>query len=136
MKKSSAMDRLLEEGFFDSREAALPYLMSGAVYCGAQPVSNGGQLVPLDKPMTVRGLYDRYVGKGGYKLEGAIRDFGIAVEGRVCIDAGACTGGFTDCPGQARRGAGLRGGGRLWSAGRVSFPGRAGGQSGAHQPGR
>ena len=97
MKKSSAMDRLLEEGFFDSREAALPYLMSGAVYCGAQPVSNGGQLVPLDKPMTVRGLYDRYVGKGGYKLEGAIRDFGIAVEGRVCIDAGACTGGFTDC---------------------------------------
>ena len=91
MKKSSAMDRLLEEGFFDSREAALPYLMSGAVYCGAQPVSNGGQLVPLDKPMTVRGLYDRYVGKGGYKLEGAIRDFGIAVEGRVCIDAGACT---------------------------------------------
>ena len=80
MKKSSAMDRLLEEGFFDSREAALPYLMSGAVYCGAQPVSNGGQLVPLDKPMTVRGLYDRYVGKGGYKLEGAIRDFGIAVE--------------------------------------------------------
>lgn len=47
--------------------------------------------------MTVRGLYDRYVGKGGYKLEGAIRDFGIAVEGRVCIDAGACTGGFTDC---------------------------------------
>ena len=78
MKKSSAMDRLLEEGFFDSREAALPYLMSGAVYCGAQPVSNGGQLVPLDKPMTVRGLYDRYVGKGGYKLEGAIRDFGIA----------------------------------------------------------
>lgn len=97
MKKSSAMDRLLEEGFFDSREAALPYLMSGAVYCGAQPVSNGGQLVPLDKPMTVRGLYERYVGKGGYKLEGAIRDFGIAVEGRVCIDAGACTGGFTDC---------------------------------------
>ena len=61
MKKSSAMDRLLEEGFFDSREAALPYLMSGAVYCGAQPVSNGGQLVPLDKPMTVRGLYDLWV---------------------------------------------------------------------------
>ena len=97
VKKRSAMDRLLEEGFFDSREAALPYLMSGAVYCGAQPVTTGGQLVPSDKPMTVRGLYDRYVGKGGYKLEGAIRDFGIALEGRVCIDAGACTGGFTDC---------------------------------------
>ena len=97
VKKRTAMDRLLEEGFFDSREAALPYLMSGAVYCGAQLVTTGGQLVPSDKPMTVRGLYERYVGKGGYKLEGAIRDFGIAVEGRVCIDAGACTGGFTDC---------------------------------------
>ena len=58
MKKSSAMDRLLEEGFFDSREAALPYLMSGAVYCGAQLVTTGGQLVPSDKPMTVRGLYE------------------------------------------------------------------------------
>ena len=97
VKKRTAMDRLLEEGFFDSREGALPYLMSGAVYCGTQPVSNGGQRVPLDQPMIVRGLYDRYVGKGGYKLEGAIGDFGIAVEGRVCVDAGACTGGFTDC---------------------------------------
>ena len=58
VKKRTAMDRLLEEGFFDSREAALPYLMSGAVYCGAQPVSNGGQRVPLDQPMIVRGLYD------------------------------------------------------------------------------
>ena len=97
VKKRSALDRLIQEGFFDSREAALPYLMSGAVYCGAQPVTTGGQLVPCDKPLTVRGLYDRYVGKGGYKLEGAIQDFGIAVKDRVCIDAGACTGGFTDC---------------------------------------
>ena len=97
VKKRTAMERLLSEGFFESREAALPYLMSGAVYCGAQPVATGGQLVPGDRPMTVRGLYDRYVSKGGYKLEGAIRDFGIETQGRVCIDAGACTGGFTDC---------------------------------------
>ena len=97
VKKRTAMERLLSEGFFESREAALPYLMSGAVYCGAQPVTTGGQLVPGDRPMTVRGLYDRYVSKGGYKLEGAIRDFGIETQGRVCIDAGACTGGFTDC---------------------------------------
>lgn len=96
-KNSTAMERLLSEGFFESREAALPYLMSGAVYCGAQRVATGGQRVPLDLPMTVRGLDDRYVSKGGYKLEGAIADFGIQVQGRVCIDAGACTGGFTDC---------------------------------------
>ena len=47
--------------------------------------------------MNVRGRNERYVGKGGYKLEGALADFGISAEGRVCIDAGACTGGFTDC---------------------------------------
>lgn len=96
-KNSTAIERLLNEGFFETREAALPYLMSGAVYCGAMQVTTGGQKVPLDKPMTVRGLDERYVSKGGYKLEGAIADFGIDVGGRVCIDAGACTGGFTDC---------------------------------------
>lgn len=97
VKKLTAMERLLSEGFFNTREAALPYLMSGAVFCGGVPVLNGGQRVPGDKPMSVRGLNDRYVSKGGYKLEGAIRDFGVEVSGRVCIDAGACTGGFTDC---------------------------------------
>ena len=60
-------------------------------------VTTGGQKVPMDRPITVRGLDDRYVSKGGYKLEGAIADFGIDVHDRVCIDAGACTGGFTDC---------------------------------------
>ena len=69
-KNSTAIERLINEGFFQSKEAALPYLMSGAVYCGAVQVTTGGQKVPLDKPMTVRGLDDRYVSKGGYKLEG------------------------------------------------------------------
>lgn len=96
-KNSTAIERLLNEGFFETREAALPYIMSGAVYCGAVQVTTGGQKVPLDKPMTVRGLNERYVSKGGYKLEGAIADFVIDVNERICIDAGACTGGFTDC---------------------------------------
>lgn len=96
-KTATAMERLLSEGFFENRETALPYLMSGAVYCGAQRVTTGGQRLPLDKPLSVHGLDSRYLSKGGYKLEGAIRDFGIDVTDRVCIDAGACTGGFTDC---------------------------------------
>lgn len=96
-KNSTAIERLLKEGFFETKEAALPYIMSGTVYCGADKVTTGGQKVPLDRPITVRGLDDRYVSKGGYKLEGAIADFGIDVSNRVCIDAGACTGGFTDC---------------------------------------
>lgn len=96
-KTATVMERLIHEGFFETREAALPYLMSGAVYCGGTQVTTGGQKVPLDKPMSVRGLDDRYLSKGGYKLESAIADFGIDVRERVCIDAGACTGGFTDC---------------------------------------
>jgi len=96
-KRVSALERLLGEGFFATREEALPYLMSGAVTCGGQPVRTGGQLVPAEKPLAVRGLYERYVGNGGYKLEGALEAFGVSAEGRVCIDAGACTGGFTDC---------------------------------------
>ena len=95
--KATAMERLLGEGFFETKEAALPYFLSGAVFCGTEKIRTGGQKVSLDVPMAVRGLTDRYVGKGGYKLEGAIADFAIAVQDRVCIDAGACTGGFTDC---------------------------------------
>ena len=105
VKKITALERLLNEGFFETREAALPYLMSGAVFCGAVPVLTGGQRVAPDLPITVRGLYDRYVGKGGYKLEGAIADFGVEVREKICIDAGACTGGFTDC--LIKHGAGL-----------------------------
>lgn len=97
VKKVTALERLLREGYFDSKEAALPYFLSGSVYCGGQKVDTGGRLVDPALVMSVRGLNERYVGKGGYKLEGAIRDFGVEVAGRVCIDAGACTGGFTDC---------------------------------------
>ena len=96
-KKLPVLERLLKEGFFTSGREALPYLMSGAVTCGGRPVRTGGQLVPAELPMAVRGFDEKYVGKGGYKLEGALAAFAVPVEGRVCIDAGACTGGFTDC---------------------------------------
>ena len=97
VKKATVFERLLSEGFFVSKETALPYLMRGAVSCGGIPVRTGGQRVSVDAPLTVRGLNKRYVGKGGYKLEGAIGAFGVEVAGKTCIDAGACTGGFTDC---------------------------------------
>lgn len=96
-RKRSVMERLLTEEFFQTREEALPYIMSGAVSCDGVPVRTGGQMVPASVPLVVRGLHERYVGKGGYKLEGALADFHIAVKDRVCVDAGACTGGFTDC---------------------------------------
>ena len=92
-----AVERLLEEGFFRNPQEALPFVMSGAVSCAGVPVRTLGQRIPAQGALVVRGLTQRYVGKGGYKLEGALQDFGVVVRGRVCVDAGACTGGFTDC---------------------------------------
>ena len=100
MKKAMrrpAGERLVEEGFFLNKEEALPYFLGGQVFLGHERITSPAQLVPDDKPLTVRGLDLPYVAKGGLKLEGALRDFDVSPEGRVCIDAGACTGGFTDC---------------------------------------
>lgn len=97
VKKVVLLDRLLSEGFFTSKEEAVPYLMGGQVYVGSQQQTSAAAKVDPLLPLTVRGLDMPYISKGGLKLEGAIRDFGIQVQDRVCIDAGACTGGFTDC---------------------------------------
>lgn len=95
--KMPAGKRLLAEGFFTTEKEALPYFMAGKVYAGDRRVTSPGEKVPVDAPLTVRGKDAPYVGKGGLKLAGAIEDFGVSVEERVCIDAGACTGGFTHC---------------------------------------
>ena len=97
VKKVALLDRLLAEGFFAGKEEAAPYLLGGQVYVGGQRVTSAAAKVDPLLPLTVRGLHMPYISKGGLKLAGAIEDFGIPVEGRVCIDAGACTGGFTDC---------------------------------------
>ncbi|NLD52806.1 MAG: TlyA family RNA methyltransferase [Clostridiales bacterium] len=87
---------LIEQGLAqDAREAAA-LIMSGRVYINRQRAA-AGQLVATDAPLHVRGFEERYVAKGGYKLEGALAEFSIDVSGRVCLDAGASTGGFTDC---------------------------------------
>ena len=63
VKRRTALERLLEEGYFETREEALPYLMSGAVTCGGVVVRTGGQRVAADQPLAVRGLNLKYVGK-------------------------------------------------------------------------
>ncbi len=95
--KRKAIERLMDEGFFRSKDEALPYFLSGQVFCGQERIASPAQLVPCDKPLLVKGRELPYVAKGGLKLQGALQDFRIRAEGRVCIDAGACTGGFTDC---------------------------------------
>lgn len=96
-KKRKALDLLLEGGLFSDEKAARAGILAGEVYANGQRVTGAGQLLPCDAALRVRGQALPYVAKGGLKLEGAIRDFGIDVNGRVCIDAGASTGGFTHC---------------------------------------
>ena len=96
-KKRKILDLLLEQGFFAEEKAARAAILAGEVYAGPLRAAGAGQLVPSDAPLRVRGQELPYVAKGGLKLEGALRDFGIDVRGRVCIDAGASTGGFTHC---------------------------------------
>ena len=88
---------LVERGFFDSREKAKAVIMSGCVYVNNQKADKPGTPYPEDVAVEVRGGEERYVSRGGYKLEKAMRVFPIDLTGKVTMDIGASTGGFTDC---------------------------------------
>jgi 23S rRNA (cytidine1920-2'-O)/16S rRNA (cytidine1409-2'-O)-methyltransferase len=91
------LDRILvDRGLLDSREKAQACIMAGEVLVNGQKASKAGQLVAGDAAIELLNR-PRYVSRGGLKLEGALRAFGIDPAGKVCIDIGASTGGFTDC---------------------------------------
>ena len=71
--------------------------MAGDVLVGERPVTKAGALVAEDAELRLRGGEQQYVSRGGQKLLGAIQAFGIDPKGLICLDAGASTGGFTDC---------------------------------------
>lgn len=96
-KKERLDIRLVREGLCDSREKAKALIMSGNVYVGEEREDKAGTMVPEDKPIRIRENPLRYVSRGGLKLEKAISRFSLQMENKVCIDAGASTGGFTDC---------------------------------------
>jgi 23S rRNA (cytidine1920-2'-O)/16S rRNA (cytidine1409-2'-O)-methyltransferase len=92
------IDKLLvERGLVPSRERAQAMVLSGRVLVNEQKVEKAGASV--DPAATIRLLGDdlKYVGRGGLKLEAALRDWKIDLAGRTCMDVGASTGGFTDC---------------------------------------
>lgn len=70
--------------------------MAGEVLVGGQMIDKAGTKIADDAEVSVKAP-ERYVGRGGYKLEGALKHFGIDPTGWVCLDIGASTGGFTDC---------------------------------------
>ncbi len=88
---------LFERGFAESREKAKALIMAGLVYVNGVKVTKSGENVKEDDSVELRGEKMPYVSRGGYKLEKAVREFGLSLGGAVCMDIGASTGGFTDC---------------------------------------
>lgn len=90
---------MTERGLAESREKAKAIIMSGIVYVNGQKEDKAGTTFPddLTTRIEVRGASLRYVSRGGLKLEKAMKEFPIDLHGRICMDIGASTGGFTDC---------------------------------------
>ena len=88
---------LVERGLFADAKEAAGWIMAGKVRVAGRYETKSGARVPIDAPVDVRGLDQRYVSRGGLKLEGALDRFDVDVAGLGVLDAGASTGGFTDC---------------------------------------
>jgi 23S rRNA (cytidine1920-2'-O)/16S rRNA (cytidine1409-2'-O)-methyltransferase len=91
------LDKLLvEKALLPSRERATRSILAGEVLVDGRRVDKAGALVETSAEIEIRGR-SPYVSRGGEKLAHALDDFGVPVRGRICIDVGASTGGFTDC---------------------------------------
>lgn len=88
---------LVNHGFAESREKAKAIIMSGIVYVDGQKEDKAGTAFESDSSIEVRGSTLKYVSRGGLKLEKAMTHFGVQLTGKICMDVGASTGGFTDC---------------------------------------
>jgi 23S rRNA (cytidine1920-2'-O)/16S rRNA (cytidine1409-2'-O)-methyltransferase len=92
------LDKLIvERGLATSRERAQAQILAGKVLVNGQKIEKAGTAVNLDCEVRLLGEDLKYVGRGGLKLEKALEHWHIDVAGKVCLDVGASTGGFTDC---------------------------------------
>lgn len=88
---------LVKHNLAESREKAKALIMSGIVYVNGQKEDKAGTTFEETAPIEVRGSTLKYVSRGGLKLEKAMDRFGVRLDGKICMDVGASTGGFTDC---------------------------------------
>jgi len=88
---------LVERGLADTRAAAQRLIMAGLVFCGERRLDKPGHTIADGAVIEVRGQPHPYVSRGGLKLDKALDHFAIPVAGRIALDVGASTGGFTDC---------------------------------------
>lgn len=94
-KKIKLSDRLIDLGICRSKKEVTAFIIAGEIYVNGQP-AKGGMMVKEEDAVTRKGVLP-YASKGGFKMSGALDAFQVDVAGKVCIDAGASTGGFTDC---------------------------------------
>lgn len=97
VKKERLDVLLVERGFFETRENAKRHIMAGIILVNDVPVDKPGTKIPSDVRLRIKGHVMPYVGRGGYKLEKAIKEFHLDLKNLVMADIGASTGGFTDC---------------------------------------
>lgn len=87
---------LVQRQLVETREKAQALILSGKVRVNGQTTDKPGRAVSSEARIDVEQPL-KYVSRGGFKLEAALREFGVPVSGRICLDVGASTGGFTDC---------------------------------------
>ena len=87
---------LLQRGLVESRARAQALILAGKVFSGERRVAKAGDMLADDTPLEVRGQDHPWVSRGGLKLAHALSYFNLSPQGRVCLDVGASTGGFTD----------------------------------------
>ena len=88
---------MVKRGLAPSREKAKALIMAGTVFVDGQKEDKAGQVFSEEALITVKAPPLKYVSRGGLKLEKAVQEFALDLTGRVCMDVGASTGGFTDC---------------------------------------
>lgn len=96
--KKQRLDLLLtERGLAESRQKAQALILAGKVRVNGVRVDKAGALVPSEAQIEIAGGGQRYASRAGDKLAGALADLGVDPTGRICLDVGSSTGGFTDC---------------------------------------
>lgn len=96
MKKQRLDQLVFELGLTESRERAKTTIMSGQIFVNGQRADKPGMSVDPDAQIELRGEVMPFVSRGGYKLDKGLKVFPVSAEGKICIDCGASTGGFTD----------------------------------------
>jgi 23S rRNA (cytidine1920-2'-O)/16S rRNA (cytidine1409-2'-O)-methyltransferase len=88
---------MVERGLAESRQKAQAMILAGEIEIDGRRAEKAGVNVVETAQVEVHSRLQKYVGRGGFKLEGALEDFRVSVQGRICLDVGSSTGGFTDC---------------------------------------